>query len=49
MAVATLGIRPFVAQPFRVQQESMEPIVRPDQRMLADKPRGTWRAAPAAC
>lgn len=36
-AVVFLGIQVFVAQPFRVQQESMEPSVRPDQYVLVDK------------
>lgn len=36
-AVVFLGIQVFVAQPFRIQQESMEPTVRPDQYVLVDK------------
>jgi signal peptidase I len=36
-AVVFLGVQVFVAQPFRVQQESMEPTVRPDQYVLVDK------------
>ncbi len=36
-AVVFLGIQVFVAQPFRVQQESMEPTVRPEQYVLVDK------------
>ncbi len=31
-----LGIQAFVAQPFRVQQDSMEPTVLPDQYALVD-------------
>ena len=36
-AVVFLGVQVFVAQPFRIQQESMEPTVRPDQYVLVDK------------
>jgi signal peptidase I len=36
-AVVFLGVQVFVAQPFRVEQQSMEPTVRPDQYVLVDK------------
>jgi signal peptidase I len=35
--VVFLGVQVFVAQPFRVEQQSMEPTVRPDQYVLVDK------------
>jgi signal peptidase I len=39
-----LGIQTFVAQPFKVQQQSMETTLMPDQYVLVDKLTPRWSA-----
>ena len=42
--VIFLGIQTFVAQPYKVQQESMETTLLPDQYVLVDKLSPRWAA-----